>query len=160
MVNYLTHIIIFLTDIYSNIFSDSIVGYYDYDYNNCMKHIKYNELCFFEKIISYLPSYFNHYYGTILYGFYLYKSDDVYYLSSLGKSKHLTPPILHFKIDNIDMKTQINTFCNNITLKYFFTFYKISPNSQVNIKYLKKGLNIKKLNVSEIVDYNLINLLT
>ena len=149
--NILTNILIYSANIYTNFYGVIFQGHY--------KNNFYYKPTFLEYYLYLFPSFINHLYAKLLYKEYLYKKNNLLYLSSYNESKKITPPILGFTITGIELSTIIKKFSNNIPCNYIFSYYGFIFNKEISIKYLKNGIKTKDTCIDEIKNLTLIDIL-
>lgn len=147
----LTQFVIFITKIYTRLYGDVFEGYFYQD--------KFYRPILFEQYFYIFPSFFNHFYGRFISNQYLYKKNNMLYLSNIKESKQLTPPILSFMIDGVEYKNMITKFSNNIPFDYIWRYYDLTQNLPIVFRYLKGGIKTRESTLDEIRNDSLINLI-
>lgn len=151
----LTKILIFFSDIYTNIYGDIYRGSFD------IHDTIFLEPVFLEKFLFLFPSFINHLYGRNFYNCYLYEKNNLLYISNIKESKKLNPPLFNFTLNNIEMKNKILKFSNNIPLRYILLYYNFAlSNQSIKVKYLKNGFKTSNLNLNDIKNLSLVDILT
>lgn len=150
--NIINNLILFVTDLYTTFYGDVFAGYI---------HLNtFYKPTYFENYFYLLPSFFNHWYANYFYKEYLYSKNNLIYHSHYKPSCLLTPPLMEFKINNQNFKTQITKFANNIPLKYIFMYYQLRLiNENISYKYLKNGFKNISKELIEVEDKSLVQLL-
>lgn len=147
--------LIYIVDLYSMIFGDVYLGYFD-------QKLNYHPNSGCENILTILPSFINHLYGKLFSTSYLYSNKNLIYSSLYGNSTKITMPIMSCKEDinnseAIDYKPLFTKFSNNVPFLYIFKFYSMNPEN-LTFKYIKGGIKTKTFTNKEILEKTLENI--
>jgi len=135
---------------FSEYFGETFEGHFD-DLDNFIPKME------IEILLKIFPSFINHWYGRI-YGRYLYRKNDLYFLGGQTIENKIYPIILEFKINDDDLLDLVKNFHFSTPLWVIFSYYNFST-GELKIRYLKNGIVSRTFNTYEVEEKRLEELL-
>lgn len=113
------------------------------NYGNTYYPINY----FIPYLVSFILEYFNI--------TYVYMFDDIYNCMDYNNDVKILPPMLSFKINNINILDKLKNYKGNVPILFILYKNKILSPKDVNISYFLNG-SIKNKKITNIENYNLL----